>query len=271
MRGADAERALTWYRGWRYPQAYALATTPDREKNVVNKTWEGEATPHHLWLPGERWEMGLDARLGGVTPPPSDRRNMLMVTSHRAILTSHRGGKRTTSLLPLEKLTGIEVVDVSRPSGRLLQGLLFLGIGLLLGIGINIVVKANTTLFVVVGGGLPTLVGVYLLAAYFFPDQQGELVLHAGVHTVRMPLLSASARRDAHLVAHRLSELSFAATPRADSQTKPEAHAESDSGMTALTPEAPGGTFPAVSEEPAVPQPSAEEPATNPTEPNPTA
>jgi hypothetical protein len=163
------------------------------------------------WLADERFEIGLDARQGVVTQPTAGH-NILTVTSCRAIQLSQETGKHTTSLVPLERLSSVEVVNTSRPGTRMAQGALLLGIGILLGLVVWATLEA--LLLILIAGGLPTLVGIYLLAGYVFPDGQGELLLHADGLTLRTPLLSPAARRDAYLVAHRVFELMAAAAQR---------------------------------------------------------
>ncbi|MCH7607022.1 MAG: hypothetical protein IIC94_00415 [Chloroflexi bacterium] len=159
-------------------------------------------------LPGERFEVALDAQLG-VVGSSATGENILTVTTHRAILLSSEPGKRTTALLPLSKLTGIEVVDVYRATERLPQGLLLLGAGVLFGwLSWTLVSVVLISLLV---GGLPVLAAIYILTGWALPDQDGALVLHAGDYSLRHVLRSADARRDAHLVAQRLYELASAA------------------------------------------------------------
>ena len=158
-------------------------------------------------LPGERFEVALDAQLG-VVGSSATGENILTVTTHRAILLSSEPGKRTTALLPLSKLTGVEVVDVYRAAERLPQGLLLLGAGALLGWLSWIVV--GVVLISLLVGGLPVLAAIYILTGYVLPDQEGALILHAGDYSLRHVLRSADARRDAHLVAQRLYELASA-------------------------------------------------------------
>jgi hypothetical protein len=160
--------------------------------------------PHFLWLPGELFELGFDPRLGVVDPPPGGT-PALIVTSHRAIWMGQQAGKRTISLIPLDRVSAVEVIDVVRPGARLAQGVLFLGIGVLLGLLSWVVLEVF--LLVLIAGGLPTLVGVYMLAGYAFPDEPGELLVHSTGHTLRVHLLSAVARHDAYTVAHRMLEL----------------------------------------------------------------
>ena len=155
-------------------------------------------------LPGERFDLALDARRGVVTSSEVGE-NVLTVTTHRAILLSSEPGKRTTALLPLNKLTGVEVVDVYRATERLPQGLLLLAAGGLLG-WLSWMIFGVVLLSLLVGG-LPVLAAIYILTGYALPDQDGALVLHAGDYSLRHVLRSADARRDAHLVAHRLYEL----------------------------------------------------------------
>ena len=163
------------------------------------------------WLPAERFEIALDAEIGASSaPPPTAGRDLLVVTNHRAIKTGESGGARTTSLLPLTGMTGIEVVDISRSPDRLTQGLLALAVGIVLGWVSWIV--AGVPLISLIIGGLPLLAAVYLLSGYAFPDAEGELVLHSGGQSVRLPLRTKDSRRDAYLVAHRLYELLTAAS-----------------------------------------------------------
>lgn len=156
------------------------------------------------WLPGERFEMALDAQRGAVSAPQGGA-DLLTVTSHRAVRTSGQAGRRTTSIVPLSGVTAIDVVDVSRPSERLSQGLLVLAVGIVLGWVSWAVI--NVALVSLLVGGLPVLAAVYMLAGYLFPDAQGELVLHAGAYSLHQPLTSNDSRRDAYLVAHRIYEL----------------------------------------------------------------
>ena len=155
-------------------------------------------------LPGERFDLALDAQRGVVAASEVGE-NVLTVTTHRAILLSSSSGKRTTMLLPLSRLTGVEVVDVYRANERLPQGLLLLAAGALLGwLSWTIVSVVLISLLV---GGLPVLAAIYILTGYALPDQDGALVLHAGDYSLRHVLRSADARRDAHLVADRVYEL----------------------------------------------------------------
>jgi len=156
------------------------------------------------WLPGERLELALDARKGIVASAGGS--DVLTVTNHRAIKVGRQAGKRTTMLVPLDQLTGIEVIDAFRPPERLLQGLFWLGIGVVLGWLSWWVVPGNMLPPLIVGG-IPVLASVYMLAGYAFPDSEGELVLYAGGISVHQPLLSRDARNDANLVGQRLYEL----------------------------------------------------------------
>ena len=232
----------------------------------MDRNLDSEGVP--LWLPGERWETGLQARLGEVALPLDVPPPVLMVTTHRAILVNQQSGRSSTSLLLLANITGVELVDTTKQASRLVQGLLLLGTGILLALAMWVVLQ--TLLFVLIAGALPGVAGVYLLAGYLFPDQERELLLHTAGYTARMPLLTANARRDAYLVAHRISELSSGgAVPRpapADA-TPPEA------GDARVAPETTGeGSVdhsPAVPEGEAATAPAAED-AASPPAPNPT-
>ena len=164
-------------------------------------------------LPGERVELTLDARRGLLTAPGIET-NSLTVTTHRVIKHGIQPGRHTTSLVPLERVAAVEISDVARSPERLTQGLVVLGVGIVLG-AVAWVIFAVTLISLLVGG-IPVLVGVYILAGYAFPESDGELVLHAAGYSLHQSLLTKDARRDAYLVAHRISELASAtALPQA--------------------------------------------------------
>ncbi|MEX2598898.1 MAG: hypothetical protein WD533_04495 [Dehalococcoidia bacterium] len=156
------------------------------------------------WLPGERFELALDARLGMSTSPMAGD-NVLTVTTRRAIKLGSEPGKRTTSMLPLDRVAAVEVIDAERPTERLTQGLVVLGIGIIAGIVSWVFLEQQ--LITLLAGGLPVLVAIYMLAGYAFPDTEGELILHTGSYTLRQPLQTPESRRDAYLAAHRIYDL----------------------------------------------------------------
>jgi hypothetical protein len=180
---------------------------------------QGQSLSH---LPGERFELALDAEHGMLTDPTPGS-NTITITNQRAIRHSSEGGKHTTGVLNLERLSAMEIIDVGRPSRRLGQGLLSIGVSAVL--GALAWALFSETLFVLILGGLPALTGVYLLSGYIFPDETGELTLYAGNYTMRLPLLTEDARSDAYLVADRISELS-AMGPSASSDDAPESAEE---------------------------------------------
>ena len=184
----------------------------------MNRSADGPPHDQVPLLPGERFEVALDAQLGVVGASAAGE-NSLTVTTHRAILLSSEPGKRTTALLPLSKLTGVEVLDVYRATERLPQGLLLLAAGVLLGwLSWTIV---GVVLISLLLGGLPVLAAIYILTGYVLPDQEGARVVHAGGYSLRHVLRSADARRDAYLVAQRLYEL--AAVARSEPTAEPAA------------------------------------------------
>jgi hypothetical protein len=155
-------------------------------------------------ITGERFELALDEKLGAVTTLyPSS--NALSVTNLRVINRADVGNKRITSILPHDRITAVEITDAVRSRERLFQGLMVLGIGIALAVVSWAVVGLMLVTLIV--GGFPILAAIYMLSGYALPDTEGELVIHAGAHSVRHRLLSADARRDAYLVAGRISEL----------------------------------------------------------------
>jgi len=170
-----------------------------------------ESAEHQIpWLQGERFELALDSNVGAVHSPAKGD-NTLTVTTHRVIRLGHAGGAWDTEVVPLNRIHEIEILDVSRDSSKLKNGLLALAAGVLLAWIIWQVFEVMP--FVILSGGLLTLVGVWQLSGYLFPDEDGALLLHTGSHAVRHPLLTTEARRDAYLVAHRIYELIAYAAP----------------------------------------------------------
>ena len=167
---------------------------PDASHNVSR---------HIPWLPGETFELALDAKEGLLAAPSASA--VLIVTSHRVIVVDRRAGRRATTIAPLSAIGAVEVVEVARPIERLWQGLIVLGGGVLLAW----VTWAlfSVALITVVVGGLPILASVYILLDYVFPNARGELALHAHGGAIRCALQSRAAQRGAYAAAHRLSAL----------------------------------------------------------------
>ncbi len=163
-------------------------------------------SPDHQipWLPNERFEMALDARLGMATSPTPGE-NVLTITTERVIKLGSETGKRTTSMVPLDRVTAVEIIDAARPSDRLWWGLGAFFAGVILGWICHVLF--HQPLITLIFGGLPILTSVYILMGYAFPDAEGELVLHVGGYALRQPLLTTEARRDAYLAAHRIYDL----------------------------------------------------------------
>ncbi len=171
------------------------------------------------WLPDEQFELALDAQRGALAQP-GDGGELLTLTTHRAIRLGRQAGKRTTAALLLDRLTAVEITDVGRSARRMAQGLLVLGASLVLGAVIWVVL--DVFLFALLVAGVPGLIGIYILAGYAFPDDRGELALHAGAYALRLPLLSEAARRGSYLLAQRVFELMALASPRVERGGAPE-------------------------------------------------
>lgn len=195
-----------------------------------------ESAEHQIsWLQGERFELALDSNVGAVHSPAKGD-NTLTVTTHRIIRLGHAGGAWDTEVVPLNRINEVEVLDVSRDMGKLKNGLLAVVGGALLAWIIWQVFEVMP--FVILGGGIPTLFGVFLLSGYLFPDEDGALLLHTSGHALRQPLRTAEARRDAYLVAHRIYELIANAVPGAPTSavaTPPVAPAPSPPATPYLT------------------------------------
>ena len=179
-----------------------------------------------------------------------------------------RAGRRTTAALPLDRLTAVEITDVGRPMRRMAQGLLVLGASLVLGIVIWVVL--DVFLFALLVAGVPGLIGVYMLTGYAFPDDQGELALHAGAYALRLPLLSDAARQDSYLLAQRVFELMATASPRVERGGAPKS-SEAGSDRSAVEAADTAGPAPSeVTQEPEASQVVDHAASSVPEEPHPT-
>lgn len=199
------------------------------------------------WLPGERIELALDSRTGAVTSPAIGD-DVLTVTTRRAIRLGTAGGARITEIIPLDRIVHIEVDDVSRDSGRLVNGLIFLFIGAVVGWVTHSLL--DVMLITLLAGGVPSLVSVFLISGYLFPDEEGAFVLYTGGSVLRHPLLTTESKRDAYLVAHRIYELMSGPAPSTEPASPPDSVEQahpSTNGATAESVGEPSGS-PAASE-----------------------
>ncbi len=185
------------------------------------------------WLPGERIELALDSRTGAVTSPAIGG-DVLTVTTHRAIRLGAAGGARITEIVPLDRIVHIEVDDVSRDSGRLVNGLIALFVGVVFGWVAQALLAV--TLISLLVGGVPILVAVFMISGYLFPDEEGALVLYTAGSVLRHPLLSAESRRDAYLVAHRVYELMSGPATAAEPSVQPDVDLGAHLGTNGASP-----------------------------------
>ena len=192
-----------------------------------------EASPQFAYLPGERFDSALHA-FAGALDEPAVRGDAVTVTDRRVVKLSASGDERALTMFPLARLSAVEVIDVSRPAQRLGLGLLFIGVGVALGlVSWSMLGVAFVSVLV---GGVPALAGVYALAGWAFPDGEGSLRLYVQGHVVTQPLRSAAARRDAHVLALRLAELMVAAAAPHPAALLPEEDAPPPEEEGALAP-----------------------------------
>jgi hypothetical protein len=161
-------------------------------------------------MPGERFELALDSRAGAINSSAVGE-DKLTVTTRRVIRLGLQGGVRTTTIVPLDRLTAVEISDVERDTSRLANGLIALVVGAALGWGSWVIFSVALISFVL--GGVPILVAFFLIAGFAFPDEDGALLLYANGLTLRQPLRSSESRRDAYFVARRLYELMAVVAP----------------------------------------------------------
>ena len=171
-----------------------------------------EASPKNIllntqFLPNERWEFTLDSLLGILTFYGISVSHTVILTSLRVISNTRIGERQTTTHMNIEEVASVDIIEFSRSTSRLLQGLTTIGLAVI--IGLTLWVVLGILLLVIIGAGIPFIIGVYLLTGYLLPSDQSELLIHSQANSIRFPLLSPSARRDSHSFTHRLYELSL--------------------------------------------------------------
>jgi hypothetical protein len=183
----------------RYP-----AGKPTSGEHGLNRLVDDSSERQIHWLPGERIELALDSRAGTVASPVMGR-DILTITTRRAIRLAEVGGMRTTEIVRLDSVLHIEIKDVSRDLGRLVNGLVALAIGIVFGWVAQALLAV--TLISLLVGGIPILGAIFMISRYLLPDEEGALILYTAGSILRHPLLSVESRRDAYLLAHRVYEL----------------------------------------------------------------
>jgi hypothetical protein len=159
----------------------------------VNSSPNLTATDSIQLLPEEELALTLDPR-NGLLPNPAVNWGTLIATTHRIIKIASNDHSRVSTILPLRLITGIEVVDATRPISRLIQGFGIFALGTVLAIASwNIL---NVGLISLLMGGIPLIISIYILAGYFFPEQESGIIVSTAGSTIRLPLLTARARSD---------------------------------------------------------------------------
>ncbi|MBI2871619.1 MAG: DinB family protein [Chloroflexi bacterium] len=155
-------------------------------------------------LPDEEFEFALDAR-GGLATQPVALQEGLVLTNARVVWVGRKKGRQATLMAPLHRVEAVEMSGMDRNPQRLGQGLVLLGGGLLLAFLIWVVLEVPPLALIL--GGIPAVVGVYLLLEYLLGEEQGELTVHAGSQSLRLVLISSQSAVGAYTLAQRLLEL----------------------------------------------------------------
>ncbi|MXY59404.1 MAG: hypothetical protein F4Y96_02690 [Chloroflexi bacterium] len=159
------------------------------------------AAPQVPLMQGETVEVVFDAQ-GGLVAEPAPRTDALVVTNERVVRDGVADGARVVSMFPLRELAAMEVADNGRSFEKLGQGIVLVAAGLILG-GLSWFILEIQVLSVILGG-LPILVGIYMLTGWAFPDNAGSLQLYAPGHAIALPLQSAAARESVYTAMQRI-------------------------------------------------------------------
>ena len=172
-----------------------------------------------VWLlPGEEFELALDAD-GGVSFHPPEEDEVLLLTTVRVIHIGRQEGRRVVTEVPLSRLDGAEVRQVERSPQRLYTSTFILAIGLILAIGIWVLL--DVPLLALIVGGIIAIVGLWMLLGYLLDEEEGHLCFFAGTRTVRLPLSSHDSAQGAYQLIQRFFELTQQGPPALAKDERP--------------------------------------------------
>lgn len=155
-------------------------------------------------VPDEKFHLGITPS-GIISSHPPVSMDALLLTSHRIIRVGQKGGRRISEAAPLLRLDAAEVCHVDRSFQRLYLSVILVVVGVALSV-FTWVSLANP-LLALLGGGVITVIGVWLLAGYLLAETESHLCFYTNNHKITLPLYGKHSRQGACQVVDRFFEI----------------------------------------------------------------
>ncbi|MBI4311285.1 MAG: hypothetical protein HY681_05820 [Chloroflexi bacterium] len=167
-------------------------------------------------LEGEEVQVVLGGKQGlAKSPPPSE--DYVLLTSQRVIATWRDESKRRQVAMPLQRVDGLELTELSRETKPLFTGGLFMAVGVAVPV-VAALLELNGVVAWILAFVLVVL-GAVTASAYFVRDQAAVITFRAGATEASLPLRTAEAVRGAYAVARQFFALT--GTPPAAGKPAP--------------------------------------------------
>ena len=159
-------------------------------------TTNTQPTSYASLLEYENFQIGFDSNKGMIKNPNDLGCNSTIITNLRLINQESTADCLTITSIPIDKVTSTEIIKVSKSKSKLFRSILLMSAGIIVGstTWLLLDVIAITLIF----GGLPTLVGFYLLTGWAMPDTDNMLRFNASEQSFDQLLHSYAAQSTAN-------------------------------------------------------------------------
>lgn len=151
---------------------------------------------HAPLLENEDFKLGFDSIKGIINSPSEAGLNSILLTNLRVLKLGKSSESIIASVVPLQSISGADVVAISKSNVKLFQSLvlIFIGLSISLFSWVLLDVMALTLIF----GGLPTLAGIYLISGWAMPDSENSLTFYTHHQTINLPLSTKESQLAVH-------------------------------------------------------------------------
>jgi hypothetical protein len=155
-----------------------------------------ETFNHPLLLETEEFRFGIDSIKGTIDYPDEAGIDSILLTNLRVLKLGRTSESVTSTAVPIQQITSIDVVKVTKSNAKLLQSfaLMLVGVSLSALSWLLLDVMAITIIL----GGLPTLAGIYLFSGWAIPDAKNELILYSNQQAISQSLQTKESELAAH-------------------------------------------------------------------------
>ncbi|MQF86833.1 MAG: hypothetical protein FI734_05190 [SAR202 cluster bacterium] len=144
----------------------------------------------------EQFQAGFDSRKGIINDPNEAGPNSTLITNLRLINRVNTDDAVTITSLPVGNITSTEIIRVSKSNSKLFRSILLMASGIIIGWSTWLLldVIAITLIF----GGLPGLIGFYLLMGWVIPDTENMLCFYSNEKSINQALHTKEAELSVH-------------------------------------------------------------------------